>query len=84
MAAGFAEPAVTAAYTHLYKKIPWRRIVPKVLFPTKFFAKMDEQRRFAINDVLYLTLIRNFSKNEYLTKFLDKMDEKGVVQTTLE
>lgn len=45
---------------------------------------MDEQRRFAINDVLYLTLIRNFSKNEYLTKFLDKMDEKGVVQTTLE
>ena len=30
------------------------------------------------------TVFRNFSKNDYLAKFLDKMDEKGAVQTTLE
>lgn len=44
-AAGFTEPAVTAAYTHLYKKTPWSRIVPKVFLlyiSPKFFAKMDE------------------------------------------
>lgn len=27
---------------HTSKKTPWRRIVSKVFFSTKFFAKMDE------------------------------------------
>ena len=52
MAAGFTEPAVTAASTSFNKKTPWRHIVPKVYITPNSSLKSRT------------TVFRHFSKNK--------------------